>query len=162
MRSEGLRAWHWLVFAVLLCGCDASAVQLNARAAEATGLTLDGLSTLIVDARTESLQRVEEETQGQFTEDRLRAIYAERALWEVPVRAYNAAVRAWDAWVGAIGLAHAAGGGEAVERRLYALAAHVVLLYDEIASALQAAGADAPSLPDFVRVLVEGFAGGES
>ncbi len=140
-------------------GCGASAYTMHYRAATITIGVHAAAGTVIDDARASALDRVEREHPTDPEHD--AELEREAARWRPLGAALDAGREAIGAWIDAIDLARAAGGGEAdLLAPLLALAARAVLLYERIAELARALGVDdLPELPLLVRSLATSIGG---
>lgn len=149
-----------VALAHMCTGCGASAFSAHYRSATIVAGVHAAAGTVIDDARSSALDRVEREHPTDPEHD--AALEAEADRWRPVGAALDVARDAIGAWIDAVDLARAAGGDEGdLLAPLLALAARAVLLYERIAELAGSLGVDdLPPLPPFVRALAASTIGG--
>lgn len=155
LAAVGALAWAWaqragllsvLMLAIVLPGCGAGALQVQARAATVATVALEGAHRLTMD---ETERRLEACLDVACIQD------VERTMAPIAL-AYEAARVSLVGWVEALQVAQVAGDDGDVIGALLTAAGRWLALWDPLAAALAGVGVDVPLLPPLVTGLLGG------
>ncbi len=142
---------------LVLPGCG-GAVQTHATAIRVSAGTIAVGGAMISEARSQALDRVTEETEGQPREERAEALREESARWDPIGATINTGKEILQAWHDTVEAIEA--GAENLWVRVPLLVGRLVRLWNRTVELARTLGVDLPVIPSQVTAIVGSFGGG--
>ncbi len=149
--------YYPLLILALLClvlalpGCGGP-IQTHTTAIRISAGTIAVGGSMLSEARSQALDRVTEETEGQPREERVIALREESARWDPVGAAINTGKEILQAWLDTVRAVEA--GAENLWARVPLLVARLVRLWGRTVELARTLGLDLPAIPSQVTMLM--------